>query len=122
MSDNKLKELPEGFGAGMKALVNVDISQNCIGELPADIGAAGSIRTLQASKNEIKELPDSFDLAQLSVLDLSSNALTKLDRAIGQIDRARDAKCICEQNQKSAKRAQEAAGDARAKRIIESDF
>ncbi|XP_063172421.1 E3 ubiquitin-protein ligase LRSAM1 isoform X2 [Candoia aspera] len=61
----------------------LDLHDNQLTSLPADIGQLISLQVLNVEKNVLKALPDSLgDLAQLQTLNLKGNALKKLPSSL----------------------------------------
>ncbi|KAM6431341.1 E3 ubiquitin-protein ligase LRSAM1 isoform 1-T7 [Liasis olivaceus] len=62
----------------------LDLHDNQLTSLPADIGQLVSLQVLNVEKNLLKALPDSTgDLAQLQTLNLKGNELKKLPSTVG---------------------------------------
>ncbi|XP_069799020.1 E3 ubiquitin-protein ligase LRSAM1 isoform X2 [Dendropsophus ebraccatus] len=62
----------------------LDLHDNQISSLPADIGQLKSLRVLNVERNAVRSLPDSIgDLVQLQTLNVNGNKLKQLPPTIG---------------------------------------
>lgn len=76
--NNHLRKLPEEIG-GAYQLRRLDISQNLLTTVPANLFALPGLEYLNLSHNQLKELPDTTSWTNsLLSLDLSENDLTTL--------------------------------------------
>ncbi|CAK9040341.1 Leucine-rich repeat protein SHOC-2 (Protein soc-2 homolog) (Protein sur-8 homolog), partial [Durusdinium trenchii] len=81
ISDNSIKELPDGMLGKLKALEVIVASNNLITSLPNDLGFAERLRLLDVSHNKLQRMPESIGLLGcLQVLDASWNQLERLPR------------------------------------------
>ena len=56
------------------ALVRIDLSNNCLESISADLGNQSTLQHILIHSNKIKSIPPSlFKLEKLKVLDLSNN-------------------------------------------------
>ncbi|OXB66493.1 hypothetical protein ASZ78_011608 [Callipepla squamata] len=81
ISKCELLEVPYGAFATCKVLQKkvLDLHDNQLGSLPADIGQLTSLQVLNLERNLLKCLPQSVgDLAQLQVLNVKGNKLREL--------------------------------------------
>eukprot|EP00052_Salpingoeca_macrocollata_P020421 m.171547 g.171547 ORF g.171547 m.171547 type:complete len:1020 (-) comp21262_c0_seq1:44-3103(-) len=82
VENNKLTALPAAVFS--PALRELDASQNEIAELPATVGNATSLVSLKLNNNKLQALPPSVGgLAALANLELTFNQITQLPRALG---------------------------------------
>ncbi|XP_015500373.1 E3 ubiquitin-protein ligase LRSAM1 isoform X2 [Parus major] len=81
----ELSEVPYGVFATCKVLQKkvLDLHDNQLASLPADIGQLTALQVLNLEKNLLKSLPQSIgDLAQLQVLNVKGNKLRELPRSV----------------------------------------
>ncbi|KAK8622037.1 hypothetical protein V6N13_097664 [Hibiscus sabdariffa] len=85
LSENRIMALPPSIG-GLQALTKLDIHSNQLINLPDSIGELVSLIELDLRANRLKSLPTSFgNLKNLLNLDLSSNEFTHLPETIGNL-------------------------------------
>lgn len=85
ISNNCLNDLPRTFGL-LQSLVNLNLSGNGLHELPDSIGSLSQLKTLDCSCNKLRSLPNSVgNLIELSSLDVGTNQLTSLPESIGSL-------------------------------------
>lgn len=83
---NALTEFPEGILGGLRLLQELDLVDNQLASLPADLGLAGSIEKLYATGNFLTSLPESItQLSNLKELVISENQITALPEGIGAL-------------------------------------
>eukprot|EP00962_Isochrysis_galbana_P040034 scaffold14472_cov115-Isochrysis_galbana.AAC.2 len=85
VSANALTELPEGLCAGVgSSLKTLQLSDNRLASLPADVGELRLLETLNLNGNRLRELPSSFGrLGAVVTVGLGANRLTALPHNIG---------------------------------------
>ncbi|XP_015589721.1 leucine-rich repeat-containing protein 40 isoform X1 [Cephus cinctus] len=85
LSSNSLTELDPKVEF-LSELSILDLHDNIMETLPAEIGNLSKLRKLNSSFNKIKHLPLNFyNLSELRHLDLRNNLLKELDPAIGDL-------------------------------------
>ncbi|XP_005937279.1 PH domain leucine-rich repeat protein phosphatase 1 [Haplochromis burtoni] len=77
LSWNKLGCVPDWVWESSRLEV-LDISHNCVTELPVRLLSSGSLRKLLAGWNDVCQLDERLERSQLEVLDLQHNHLTEL--------------------------------------------
>ncbi|KAM9761349.1 PH domain leucine-rich repeat-containing protein phosphatase 1-like [Menidia menidia] len=77
LSRNKLGSIPDWVCESSKLEV-LDITHNCVTELPVGLLSSGSLRKLLAGWNDVSRLAERMERSQLEVLDLQHNHLTEL--------------------------------------------
>lgn len=77
LSWNKLGCVPDWVWESSRLEV-LDISHNCVTELPARLLSSGSLRKLLAGWNDLCRLDERLERSQLEVLDLQHNHLSEL--------------------------------------------
>ncbi|HPX92798.1 MAG TPA: hypothetical protein PK646_04250 [Bacillota bacterium] len=80
LSNNQLTSFP--FLKGHKTLECIDVADNQISELPADLGVYPKLEGLHIDGNKVKRLPDK--MGNLIKLDAFGNELTGLPDSIGK--------------------------------------
>ncbi|KAL4341784.1 hypothetical protein GQ457_08G025430 [Hibiscus cannabinus] len=85
LSENRIMALPPSIGS-LQALTKLDIHSNQLINLPDSVGELVSLIELDLRANRLKSLPTSFgNLKNLLNLDLSSNEFTHLPETIGNL-------------------------------------
>ena len=85
LDENNLIALPAGINK-LKNLILLNLKNNKLTELPAEIGDLRELRWLFLSKNQLVGLPTSIQrLTKLKKLDLDENKLTELPAEIGDL-------------------------------------
>jgi len=85
LSDNLLSDLPAEIGQ-LANLTTLDLSWNGLSNLSAEIGQLANLTTLDLSWNGLSDLPTEIgQLANLTTLNLSRNLLSDLPAEIGQL-------------------------------------
>ncbi|AWP10482.1 putative PH domain leucine-rich repeat protein phosphatase 1-like [Scophthalmus maximus] len=77
LSWNKLGSVPD-WVCDSSRLEVLDISHNCVTELPIRLLSSGSLRKLLAGWNDVCRVAERLERSQLEVLDLQHNHLTEL--------------------------------------------
>lgn len=76
LSRNRLRVLPSAIFSHLFALQALDVSDNELAELPAEISEARDLQTLDAHSNQLERVPDQLKhLYRLKVLNLAFNQL-----------------------------------------------
>jgi len=79
------------FAFTVKTLTRLDLSHNCLREVPEDIGVLKNLRELWLSHNSLEELPENLGLLlSLKSLDLQYNQLINLPESIGRLEKIVD--------------------------------
>ncbi|NXD39598.1 LRSM1 ligase, partial [Copsychus sechellarum] len=85
LHDNQLASLPADIGQ-LTALQVLNLERNLLKSLPQSIGDLAQLRILNVKGNKLRELPGSVSgLRSLRALDVSGNALQELPRALAHI-------------------------------------
>jgi hypothetical protein len=78
-----LTQLPDIGVGNLVSLMNLDVSNNQLTQLPESIGKLTNLRQLLLNNNQLTQLPESIsELTRLGTLNLSNNQLTQLPRNI----------------------------------------
>jgi Leucine-rich repeat (LRR) protein len=85
LSELDLIELPESLGQ-LSQLKSLDLSNNQLTVLPESLGQLTQLHSLNVSVNQLITLPESLgQLRQLQSLDVSANQLVALPESLGQL-------------------------------------
>ncbi len=80
---NKISSLPKGNLRQFSKLRELDLSDNCISQLPEEISTLSRLSTLRLSGNSLESLPECLSkLKHLRILDASSNPLSSFPGCI----------------------------------------
>ncbi len=80
---NKISSLPKGNLQQFSKLKELDLSDNCISQLPEEISTLSRLSTLRLSGNSLESLPECLSkLKHLRILDASSNPLSSFPGCI----------------------------------------
>ena len=86
LSENQIKELPAEISVLITNRTRLDLRRKQISQLPAKIEQLSNLTTLYLGGNQIKELPTEIGkLTNLTELDLWQNQLNELPAEIGQL-------------------------------------
>lgn len=85
LSDNQLTSLPAEI-AQIENLTGLDLSYNQLSSLPAEIGQLQNLTELDLNRNQLTSLPaQTGQLQNLTTLSLGDNQLSSLPAEIGQL-------------------------------------
>ncbi|XP_063265654.1 E3 ubiquitin-protein ligase LRSAM1 isoform X3 [Prinia subflava] len=85
LHDNQLASLPADIGQ-LTALQVLNLERNLLKSLPQSIGDLAQLQVLNVKGNKLRELPGSVSgLRSLRALDVSGNALQELPRALAHV-------------------------------------
>lgn len=80
LSNNRLSGAPQSQIGHLKNLVSLDLSDNLLTGLPAELGQLSKLETLDVSNNRLTGLPMELgNLNQLRILDISGNPYSVKD-------------------------------------------
>lgn len=80
VSGNRLTGAPQSQIGQLKNLTFLDLSDNMLTGLPAELGRLNKLETLDVSNNQLTGLPMELgNLTQLRLLDVSGNSYSKQD-------------------------------------------
>ncbi|KAJ3173620.1 hypothetical protein HDU88_002708 [Geranomyces variabilis] len=81
--NNWIAHIPPGALRGLPNLVVLDLSQNLLTDLPAELAELVALREIYARENRLAGVPAEFgDCAELRVCDLGRNRITDLSPAV----------------------------------------
>jgi Leucine-rich repeat (LRR) protein len=83
LRENTMRIIPTSL-TKCTAIEHIDITGNCVGELPNDLGKFTALKTLRVSTNELKFVPLTLrSCVELQELNLNSNQLRNIPDFIG---------------------------------------
>uniref|UniRef100_A0AC34GXB5 Calponin-homology (CH) domain-containing protein n=1 Tax=Panagrolaimus sp. ES5 TaxID=591445 RepID=A0AC34GXB5_9BILA len=78
LGGNKITTIPREIRQLENCLLELDLSYNCLIELPSDITLLKTLRVLNLSNNELIDLPQEIGFMQIRYLNIQENCLTAL--------------------------------------------
>jgi hypothetical protein len=85
LANNQLNDLPAEIGA-FRRLYTLDLERNQLSSLPKEIGNLANLGELDLSDNQLSSLPPEFaNLGRLCTLDLRANQFTSIPSELEQL-------------------------------------
>lgn len=79
LANNNIDEIPEGWGPGLKKLVELDLSHNVVNKISKDFSECTTLERLDLYGNKVSKLPVRIGkLKNLQFINLGKNLLTHL--------------------------------------------